>query len=490
MEHQKDNQVPDSQQSTDERPEKPLETLDDVVNVNVSRDGLNATFTILADSEALASLTEQQLLDVLQNHKVTYGIDHALVKDIAQNYKKYIDKKVIIASGQRPKNGQNAYIENVFEDSSKKKPLSIDGGKVDYHNLNNISNVAKGQLLAKIVPPTTGEAGKSVLGQILPAKDGRGIRFNVGKNVVVQSETQCLYAAIDGQISMTDDNKYNVFPVYEVKGDLDLKTGNIDFVGSVNIRGSVPTGFKIKAEGDIKITGSVEGAHLEAKGSIEIRSGITGQNKGTIMAGQDVVTSFITNGNVSAGRDIIVSQSIMHSVVVAKENIICTSKKGLVVGSRVEAGKMLHCKWLGNDMGTPTYVSVGENSRLHQKYEQLQVEHRQLLEHKNKSLQTLQLLINLEEQMVRLPDDKLLLKQKVEQTITEIEKKMKLVLDEKTSLKEQLQQQNDDVCVKVEKTIYTGTHLTFGSYKKSLTADLNNVCYYVNNKEIDCKPLV
>ena len=37
-----------------------------------------------------------------------------------------------------------------------------------------------------------------------------------------------VWATTDGQISISS-NSVNVFPVFEVKGDLDLNTGNINF---------------------------------------------------------------------------------------------------------------------------------------------------------------------------------------------------------------------------------------------------------------------
>ena len=83
-------------------------------------------------------------------------------------------------------------------------------------------------------------------------------------------------------VTTTDREKINVFPVYEVNGDVDYNTGNIDFVGTIVIRGNVRSGFKVKADGDIRIIGSVEGAELEAAGSIEISAGIIGQNKGLL----------------------------------------------------------------------------------------------------------------------------------------------------------------------------------------------------------------
>ena len=71
-----------------------------------------------------------------------------------------------------------------------------------------------------------------------------------------------MYAAIDGLVTKTEKEKLNVFPVYEVNGDVDYNIGNIDFVGTVVIRGNILTGFRVKASGDIRVTGGIEGAEV------------------------------------------------------------------------------------------------------------------------------------------------------------------------------------------------------------------------------------
>ena len=99
-----------------------------------------------------------------------------------------------------------------------------------------------------------------------------------------------------------------MFPVFEVKGDLDLNTGNIDFIGNVMIDGNVPSGYEIKAGGDVKITGLVEGATIEAQGSIHISGGIAGQKKAVVRAGVDLQTQYVNQAIIFAGNDIQVDQ--------------------------------------------------------------------------------------------------------------------------------------------------------------------------------------
>ena len=93
---------------------------------------------------------------------------------------------------------------------------------------------------------------------------------------------------------MVDERKISVIPVIEVNGDVDLSTGNIEFVGNVIVRGSVQTGFFVKAGGDVEITGTVSGGIVEGK-DVVIRMGIIGMQNGYVSAVQDLQAKFIQN---------------------------------------------------------------------------------------------------------------------------------------------------------------------------------------------------
>ncbi|WP_054859484.1 FapA family protein [Gracilibacillus sp. JCM 18860] len=107
-----------------------------------------------------------------------------------------------------------------------------------------------------------------MFGNPIRQKKGVGVRTKAGKNVEIEEETNVFVATAEGQLSIT--TKFiHVFPLYELSGDLSLETGNIDFVGSVTIRGNVGTGYSVKAKGDLFISGLVEGgAFLQAGGEI------------------------------------------------------------------------------------------------------------------------------------------------------------------------------------------------------------------------------
>ena len=51
-----------------------------------------------------------------------------------------------------------------------------------------------------------------------------------GKNVEISEDKMYMISTIDGCVEYVD-GKVNVFPLLEIKNDVDVSTGNIHFVG-------------------------------------------------------------------------------------------------------------------------------------------------------------------------------------------------------------------------------------------------------------------
>jgi uncharacterized protein (DUF342 family) len=438
--------------------------LDFYVNVTVANDKLTASihFTNCDDD---FKCSKEQLEAVLKVNFIIYGVHEDLLSKIANNPKEYLLSKTIIATGDTPIEGDHGYIKFFYElNHIGKKPMEMEDGTVDYKEVATLNNVRKGELIAERVPAKEGINGKAVTGEVLFAKTGKEERFKVGKNVVMDAEKLFLFAAMDGMVTETDREKINVFPVYEVNGDVDYNTGNIDFVGTIVIRGNVRSGFKVKAEGDIRITGSVEAAELDAAGSIEISAGIIGQNKGLVKAAKNVKTNFIQDGIVEAGEDVLVSQSIMHSTIRAGRNVICQGVKGLIVGGMIQAGEKVVARTIGNSMATNTIIEVGVLPQLRNELLLLRGHlkaHSETLEKTDKALHLL-------DQMAAaglLSPDKVAMKIKLanskKQSIDEQNIAKERILEIEKSLED-----TEKARVEVVSTIYGGTKVVIGRYTK------------------------
>jgi hypothetical protein len=310
--------------------------------------------------------------------------------------------------------------------------------------------------------------------------------FKIGKNVVVNPEKTAMYAAIDGLVTNTENDKLNVFPVYEVNGDVDYKVGNIDFVGTVVIRGNVLTGFKVKASGDIRVIGGIESAEVESGGSVEISGGIIGRNKGYVKAGRNVKCSFILEGNVVAGEDVLVSQSIMHSNVRAGRAVECKGAKGLIVGGVVQAGDRVSARSIGNSMSTATTIEVGVKPELRQELQEMRQKIRHLTEGLDKTKKALVLLDQLAASG-QLTPDKLAMRAKLnatyKQSAGELETYKERVLEIEKTLEDASMARVD-----VSHTVYGGTKIVVGRYTRFVKDSVQYVSFRLMDGDIAMVP--
>ncbi|MBN6185803.1 DUF342 domain-containing protein [Aneurinibacillus sp. BA2021] len=456
----------------------PLKTLADVVKINVARDKMQATMELFLEEGI--SLTEEELKDIVNKNGIRFGIDEELLRRIAANPFMYTKEPLLIAAGIAPVAGEDGYIEHVVHPSGKKGPQEREDGSVDYYNVLQLLNVTKGQLLAKKVPPTKGQPGKNICGEEVAAKDGKEVRFQIGKNVLLDQEKNHVYAAVDGQVSITEKGKINVFSVFEVKEDVDFSVGNIDFIGNVVVHGNVHPGFTIQAGGDIRIAGSVESATLKANGSIEIRGGIIGQYKGIIQAGVDVKTGFIQSATVKAENDIIVSQVIMHSQVSAGHDIICRATKGLIVGGIAQAGEKVVAKIIGNMTNTPTTIEVGANPKLRDEWGKLRVEIKEYAESIKKADQGLRFIDQLARQGSLTPDKRAM---QIKFTNTKLlaEKKQAQARERIYEIEEMLNTL-EKARVECWEVMYSGTKLVFGSDIRFIKENHSKVAFVLDEE--------
>ncbi|MDK2896288.1 MAG: uncharacterized protein PWP04_408 [Candidatus Atribacteria bacterium] len=281
--------------------------------------------------------------------------------------------RYLIAEGEKPERGQDGEIKYFFQQDVIKELVEDEQGKVDLFSFIKIPEVQAGDLLAELVPPKPGKPGIDVFGEEVPAPPGRPAKLVAGKNVVLTDDGTRAVAKISGRPQVVG-RAISVFPVFEVTGDVDVSIGNVEFIGTVIVRGAVRSGLSIKAGGDIEVFGSVEACTLEAEGNIHVRGGIFGQNKCLVKAKGSVLAKVVENATVEAGENIIIEESVLHSYLSARGRVVVDGRRGLLVGGEVKAGDLVWVKTLGSPMGTQTKVIVGVDPQVREEYNRLSQE--------------------------------------------------------------------------------------------------------------------
>jgi uncharacterized protein (DUF342 family) len=382
-----------------------IPTNDSDVTVDITDGEMKAFITVTAPGLGGCDISVETFLSFLRNNRVIYGVNEEYLRDFAD--RPVYREKVLVAEGTRPVNGRDSYIQYNFEtDQSRLKLREGSNGRIDFKDLNIIKNVVQNQPLAKVVPPEPGVAGRTVTGKVIPAKNGKTIPIPIGNNVHLGDDGATIIADINGQVIISG-GKINVEEVYTVNGDVNLKTGNIIFLGTVVINGNVEDGFSVKAAGNIEVNGTVEKAELDAEGDIIVYQGITGKNTGTIKAGRSVFARFIENAIIESGNMVAASDGIINSQVDAFKRIVCQGKRAHIVGGRLRASEEINAKILGSPTsGTETICEVGIDPKSKMQLEKY-TDSKETMEKQLEDIQrNLQTLINIKRQRKSLPEDK------------------------------------------------------------------------------------
>lgn len=342
---------------------------DAVFVVDISNDELKATVIINPPSIGGADVTVEQIKKALTQQGVVAGVSDEKIQALVD--RPAYNEPVVVAEAVLPVDGKDAYITYNFEtDRSKLRAKQAANGQVDFKELNLIQNVVEGQPLAQKMLAEQGKAGKTLYGRYLEAKNGRDIQLPLGKNVKVDTDGRTILAAANGQVLLIND-KICVEPIMEVDG-VNIKTGNITFLGTVIVKGAVEDGFNVKASGNIEVSGTVGKCTLESDGDIIVSSGVIGRDEGRIVCGGSLWAKFIQNTTVQAEENVIVTDSIMNSEVFAQKKIILNGKRAQITGGKVFATECVIAKKIGSEGGgTETTVSVGFDPRAKKRLEEL-----------------------------------------------------------------------------------------------------------------------
>ncbi len=336
---------------------------DSTVKVDISPDQMKAYVRVTPPKPGGRHLEVQDVVTALKAHGVVIGfmeeeINKALMDDIYM-------QEILAARGQPAKHGNDARIDYKINVNREGTQFEEDAsGRVDYKKLNLVENVVVGQILAEKIPSERGIPGRTLMNRMVEARDGKDMDLKPGKNTILSDDGKKLIAEINGQVVMSAD-KINVEPVYRVNGDVGPKTGNIMFLGSVQITGSILDNYEVKAAGNVEVNGSVQKAKIEAEGDIIVHQGIVGRDEARIEStGGSLTARFIQSAHVTVTGDITAQEGILHSTVEAGGSVTCNGRRAQIVGGHIRARTFVRARMVGSQAYTTTEITVGVDPRI------------------------------------------------------------------------------------------------------------------------------
>lgn len=330
------------------------------IAISVSADEMEAYIQVQEN------LCRADIEQVLQEQGIVKGIDQEKIDSITEN--KSVGQFVLIASGKRPCKGKDGWYEYFFDTDIHRAPKILADGSADYHNIKWFEYIESGSKIAYYHGAEDGIDGYTVTGKVLPASKGREMSILSGKGVVLLPDQRTYVAGISGRIEL-HDYRIEITRLF-VLDELTLVTGNLEYDGSVYVKGNIGAGAVIKATEDIVVDGFVEGAVIECGGNVLLRQGANASGNGYIRAGKSAIGKFFEAVQVYASEN-IQADYFLNCNLFAENMIIASGKIAAIMGGMAYAALGFRIFDAGNRAGIITHLKMGISDHMQEKQRDL-----------------------------------------------------------------------------------------------------------------------
>ncbi len=439
--------------------------------------------TLKSDAKEVSAI---DIKEELEQSKIVFGIDEEAIEKLVEHY--HINVPTLVAQGTYVVDAENArlnYLVNINQRSIPKDPK--ESLSIDYKDLMNIENVVEGQVLAEKLDGVDGTPGYDVYGNTIAPREVLDIEIAsfCGENTDVSPNSRQIIATMDGQVQYLNE-KFSVSPVYEVSGDVGPQTGNINFVGSVVIKGSVLDNYHVKANGNIDVHGNVGKSFLEADGDIMIKLGMQGHEEGVLKAGGNIISKFIQYATVYAKQNVMVTELIMNSHINADDSILVTGKKAAASGGVLRALNEVNAKVLGSITSLKTIVEVGVLPSERKKVDDLMKEREGLIEEEEVLSKDVKILEN-QKKAKKLSEEKIEVLAQESQRLQEMRSRLEEIDNELRDLALSMETIVEGANVAVSKELHSGVKISIGAAELDARSSYKDVRFFNMNNNIATK---
>ena len=291
----------------------------------------------------------------LEKAGVKVGIDPQGMVSIFQE-PRYL-RLVPMAFGEPPVEGEDGHITENFPRELTREVVVDEHGIADYRAMNYVQIIQKGSVICDITPPVKGTPGLRLDGKPILPRSVQTPKVPHGVNTTLSEDGRQLLATMDGHLEYSNGS-FHVRPVLEIHGDVDYNTGNIDFIGDVQITGDVRENFSVRATGSITVDGIVEGATVDAGGDLTITRGVVGDGHAILKCRGVFRVKYVENSQVYAGGSVY-ADCIMTSQVYSDQSIEAVEGHGSIIGGTLAAGETIRANTIGAQSGRRTELTLG-----------------------------------------------------------------------------------------------------------------------------------
>lgn len=336
----------------EEAEERPKEQIDQVVSASIDPDLVTAYIEKISEPTHSETLTLNTLLNYLKDQNITYGL---VADDVLESWIKTSepgDGKRIVALGDSPKQGHSGEVSFFFEIEYTNPGKIAEDGSIDFRDRGDIPYVNQDERLAEKKPAKEGKPGISVSGEPIPQVEVADPLFGAGEGARLSEDELSILADRSGQPHVDMMGTVTVNSELVINGDVDFKTGNINFNGNIRVTGTIKDGFHVKG---IHLTAKeIKGGIIDVKGDVCVSYGITGAK---ISAQGNVYAKYINSSIIRTFGDVVVQREILDSRLDAGGS--CQNTNGRITASRISAKTGIEAGHIGTDTSNPATLKVG-----------------------------------------------------------------------------------------------------------------------------------
>jgi uncharacterized protein (DUF342 family) len=322
--------------------------------VSITSDGMEAVVDV--EIQQGETPNADAILRALATAGVVHGIDLSACQQITGNA-----RGIVVARGSPPIPGQDGKVDLAVELHQSKIGMPAGHGNIDFHERGSYTPIDKGQLIARIVPPTAGTPGKTVDGKNLLAADGKRARIAAGKNTKLEPDGAELRSTINGDLRISGE-LIEVMDMIRVTGNVDFAVGSIECEGPVRVEGDLLPGFHIRAGGDAWIGGLVEGAEVSSRGTVTVVQGVLGGSR--IHAAGRITAGYARDAHLESDGSVTITRECMNTTVVSGDAINMPAD-GRIVGGRLVARNSIEVGVANFTQGMHTILAISEGPGAH-----------------------------------------------------------------------------------------------------------------------------
>jgi len=337
------------------------------VELVISGDEMSAVADFYPPTGNMKPVDLDDIVPLLEAKGVTTGEDWDAIKEAV--FKCNTDRiqvtDVVVARGVKPVDEipEHLVIEEELLKGAAEPDFTIQ--RIDFKEVSPFVLVKAGQVLARRLPKKAGKMGSSVRGEAIVHHTAKPAVLTPGPQT--RFEADCVVAACDGRFERGPDSFW-VNEVLEISGDIDYRTGHVDFPGDVLIRGEIKDGFKVHSGGSVYCAQTMDASEVISKKDLIVKRGIIGRNKGRVSVAGRVEARFIENCYLDAKEEVIIESGILNSVINTRKQITM-GKKGVLIGGKLCAQDGVTAAQIGSRMSPRTEIYCGVDYVVKQKLE-------------------------------------------------------------------------------------------------------------------------